>query len=795
MKQRRSLSLGLLAALALLAVPLTAWAQEGHVGEAGANVYAPLVPLVIFFPLIGLLINVVAGRRLGEPWAGIVASFFSGLAFLIAVLQADGLARSGYAAVTVPLFDWIVIKDMVGNGSVSLPWAFQVDTLSVTMMLVVTGVGTLIHIFAIGYMHGDVRVNGDPARFPRFFVYLNLFLVMMLILVTGDSYLTMFVGWEGVGLCSYLLIGFWFEKGAHRIGNARAARKAFVVNRVGDWALMMAMFMIFWMFGSFTYNDVFARLETVRLSVQGQIMITVITLLLLAGAAGKSAQIPLYVWLPDAMAGPTPVSALIHAATMVTAGIYMITRSHPLYALTPESMQVVAWVGAATALFAATIAVAQTDIKRVLAYSTISQLGFMVTAVGLGGYVAGMFHLVTHAFFKALLFLSSGSVIHAMEEGHHALVHAAHATHIGGGGDEHSHGDAQHGEAQAEHRVEAAAHDDAHAFDPQDMRNMGGLWDKLPVTKWVYLIGALALAGIAPFAGFWSKDEILLDAFTHNPTIYWVLTIAAFFTAFYMGRQILMVFFGKPRSEAAAHAVESPPVMTIPLVVLAFLSLWGGVLNLPTIGAFDPIPSVATPWGAHGMTNWLNHTLAPGEAEAHGAEGAEELSAEAAGPKEGELNLQVAGTSTGLAVLAILLSYAVYRSRPKAADERDPLQGLIGPVFVWLRNKWYVDEIYDFLILRPFNWLSVFLADVLDWKVWHDWFHDKVLLGLFNTFARLLAEGVDLGGIDAVANGLGEFARTVAASFRNLQRGYVRAYALMMFIGAVVVLGYFLLVR
>jgi len=766
MQLRRSLPLGIVAALALFAVaaPLTAWAQEGHGGEAaaGVNAYAPLVPLLIVFPLAGFLINVFAGRRIGEPWAGILASLFSGLAFLIAVLQVVGLANSGYEAVTIPVLDWIVVKDAVGNGGVNVAWAFLVDTLSVTMMLVVTGVGTLIHIFAIGYMHGDVQVNGDPQRFPRFFVFLNLFLVAMLILVTGDSYLTMFVGWEGVGLCSYLLIGFWFEKGKDRIGNARAARKAFVANRVGDWALMMAMFMIFWMFSSFTYNDVFGRLESIRLSVQGQNAITIITLLLLVGAAGKSAQIPLYVWLPDAMAGPTPVSALIHAATMVTAGIYMITRSHVLYALAPESMQVVAWVGAATALFAATIAVAQTDIKRVLAYSTISQLGFMVAAVGLGGYVAGMFHLVTHAFFKALLFLSSGSVIHALEEGHHAIVHAAHATHIGGGGDEHAHGES-HADASTEHHAEAL-HDDAHAFDPQDMRNMGGLWTKLPVTRWVYLIGALALAGIPPLSGFFSKDEILLDAFEHNLGLYVVLTIAAVFTAFYMTRQVLMVFFGQPRTAAAAHAVESPAVMTVPLIILALLSFVGGALNLP-----GGLP------GAHAMTEWLGHTL--GEHEA------------------GEFNLFVAGLSTVLALAAIGLGYALYNGKPRAVDERDPLHNLLGPVFGWLRDKWYIDELYELIILRPFGWLARFLADVVDWNFWHDWFHDKVLLGTFNTFARLLAVGVDLGGIDAIANGLGEFARTVAASFRNLQRGYVRTYALMMFIGVVAVLSYFLLVR
>jgi NADH-quinone oxidoreductase subunit L len=792
MDRRKTLSLlglGLLLA-ALFTFPGAAFASEG--GGGGSNAFAPLAPLVIGFPLVGFLINVAFGRKLGEPWAGILASLFAGLAFLIAVLQVIGLASSGYAAVTVPIADWIT------TGSVHIPWAIQVDTLSVTMMVMVTGVGTLIHVFAIGYMHGDVRVNGDPARFPRFFVYMNLFLVAMLILVAGDSYVTMFVGWEGVGLCSYLLIGFWFDKGANRIANARAARKAFVVNRIGDWAMLMAMFMIFWMFGSFTYDEVFGRLASVRLSEQGQLMVTVITLLLLVGATGKSAQIPLYVWLPDAMAGPTPVSALIHAATMVTAGIYMITRSHALFAVSPVSMNTVAWVGAATALFAGTIGIAQFDIKRVLAYSTISQLGFMVAAVGLGGYVAGMFHLVTHAFFKALLFLSSGSVIHALEEGHHAMEHTAHsaersASGAHGGGDTHGHGHAENTEHPAQ--GPAAAHADAHAFDPQDMRNMGGLWSKLPITKWVYLIGALALAGIFPFAGFWSKDEILLDAFKHNPAIYGVLTVAAFFTAFYMTRQMYLVFFGKARTDAARHAVESPAVMTIPLIVLAALSVLGGGLNLPSIAGW-------TPPGAHILTEWLGHTLGGEEGGAHGeAASAEAHSAEAAHSDgaeipSGVLNFQVAGLSTLLALAAFGLGYMLYRgNKPATAEERDPLDKALGPVFTGAHHKWWVDELYEWLILNPFGRLSKWLADVVDWNFWHDWFHDRVLAGIFNTTARLLAVGFDLGGIDALANGLGDLAKGIAGGFRRFQSGYVRAYALMVFLGVVVVLGYFLVVR
>ncbi|MGH2523320.1 MAG: proton-conducting transporter membrane subunit, partial [Anaerolineales bacterium] len=350
--------------------------------------------------------------------------------------------------------------------------------------------------------------------------------------------------------------------------------------------------------------------------------------------------------------------------------------------------------------------------------------------------------------------------------------------------------------------TEEAGHEAAHSahgepvFDPQDMRNMGGLWNRLPVTKWVYLIGGLALAGIVPLSGFWSKDEILLDAFNHNPVVFWLLIAAATFTAFYTGRQILMVFFGGPRTEAARHAVESPPVMTIPLIVLAFLAFFGGALNLPTIAGF-------TPPGAHALTEWLGHTLG-GEA-AHGEEAAAaeagetpeagEAEAIAGESAEGALNFGVAGLSTVVALAGLGLGYALYRNRPATAEERDPIQGIIGPVFTWLRNKWYVDELYDLIILRPYNRLAQFSADVIDWRFWHDWFHDRLLAGLFNTFSRILADGVDLGGIDAVANGLADLSKGIAASFRRIQTGYVRSYALAVFLGVVVVLGYFLLAR
>ncbi|MBI3762111.1 MAG: NADH-quinone oxidoreductase subunit L [Chloroflexi bacterium] len=697
-----------------------------------------LIPLIVLFPVVGLLINAFFGRQFRDPGAGIVASIAAGSSFVIAVLEFVALLGQPRGA-TVKLADWIVI------GNLSVPWAFKIDTLSVTMMLVVTGVGTLIHIYAIGYMKGD-------ERFPRFFVYLNLFLASMLVLVTGDNYLMLFVGWELVGLCSYLLIGFWFDRESGGLGvgtgNAVAAKKAFVVNRVGDFGFLLGMFLIFWTFGTFQFDSVFGMAEHLREAMPEMLpIITAITLLLLVGATGKSAQIPLYVWLPDAMAGPTPVSALIHAATMVTAGVYMITRSAPLYNLAPASQVVVALIGASTALLAGTIAVGQFDIKRVLAYSTISQLGFMIAAVGLGAYVAGMFHLVTHAFFKALLFLASGSVIHGLEHGH---PHASHQSSVG------SH--------QAGHQPSAIGHQ---PFDPQDMRNMGGLRGKMKVTFWVYTIGALTLAGILPLAGFWSKDEILADAWRaglgggqwHGLVVYLLLAIAAFFTAFYMGRQIFMVFFGEGRTDAAKHASESAVVMLVPLVILAGLSVLGGALNLP---------------GLNSMTNWLKHTSELYES--------------------GDFNIVVAVISTVVALAGIALSAAVYYRKPMAAGEPDPLQKM-GALFVALNCKWWVDELYGLLFIRPYIWLSRFLADVIDWRFWHDWFHDRVLAAGFNGGAMLTAEGIDLGFIDRLANGLAELAKGIAARFRRIETGYVRNYALGVFIGAVAVLAAFLLSR
>ena len=702
-----------------------------------------LVPFVVFFPVIGLLINLILGGRMGEKLIGAVACLASGLSFVIAVLL--GVALIGRPeGLVVPYLEWIKI------GSLQLDWAFRVDTLSVTMMLVVGGVGTLIHIYAVGYMHADVRHNDDPKRFRRFFVYFNLFIAAMMVLVSANNYIMLFVGWEGVGLCSYLLIGFWYEKGKDGIGNALAGKKAFITNRVGDFGFLIAAFLMFKYFQPLAANGIFSFDFDSVASIAPQVapaVILAITLFMLLGVTGKSAQIPLYVWLPDAMAGPTPVSALIHAATMVTAGVYLITRSHAIYSLVPDAQNWVAMVGALTALFAATIAVAQFDIKKVLAYSTISQLGFMVAAVGMGAYVAGMFHLVMHAFFKALLFLSAGSVIQGIERGEHTVEH----------------------DPNLRKRMKHEGH-----FDPQDMRNMGGLRHTMKTTFWVFLIGGLALAGIVPLAGFWSKDEILTEASALNPMIVWILIIAAFLTAFYMGRQIFMVFFGESRSEPATHAKESPPVMTIPLIILAFLSFFGGFLNFPTL---------------HGFTTWLEHAV---QVSTEGG-----ASGEAA---VGGFNFTIAILSTVVAVSAIALAWYLYMRRAKDMEKLpinkradDPLRTMLGPVFTLLENKYWVDEFYGYVVVKPYQWLSKFLAEKVDEAFWHDFFHDTVLAASFNRFTRFLSGPIDLGIIDGVSNFLGDGFKELSAQMRKLQTGFVRNYALSIFIGVVFIIGYLII--
>jgi NADH-quinone oxidoreductase subunit L len=704
-----------------------------------------LVPLVVIFPLAGMLINIVFGGRMGEKAVGAVACLGSGLAFVVGVLL--GVSLLGHPeGVTIHYLNWY----WIATDKLNIDWAFRVDTLSVTMMLTVGLVGTLIHIYAVGYMHNDVRLNNDPGRYRRFFVYFNLFITEMMVLVSASNYLMLFIGWEGVGLCSYLLISFWYEKGKDGIGNALAGRKAFIVNRIGDFGFIIAALLMYKYFQPLAPNGVFTYdfQSVAQLASQvPQSVILAITLFLLLGVTGKSAQIPLFVWLPDAMAGPTPVSALIHAATMVTAGVYLVARSYGIYSLAPVAQETVAIVGAVSALFAATIAAAQFDIKKVLAYSTISQLGYMVAAVGMGAFVAGMFHLVMHAFFKALLFLAAGSVIQGIERGEHHVEE----------------------DPALRKRMKHEAH-----YDPQDMRNMGGLRHKMKTTYWVYLVGALALSGIIPLAGFWSKDEVITEAMSLNPVAYWLLLIAAFLTAFYMGRQIIMVFFREARSEPAAHATESPAIVTTPLVILAILSIIGGFINFPTIDA---------------LTTWLDHTfnaVIPG------------VSVAVAAPVG--FSFVIAAVSTILAVGALALAWYIYERRVQAMQHLplnqradDPMRLSLGPVFTLLENKYWIDELYGYLIIKPYQWFSDFLGDTIERKIWHDFLHDTILVGGFNFQAQILAGTIDLGFLDGITNFLGDGFRELSAQMRKIESGFVRNYALAIFIGVILIIGYIIL--
>ena len=626
----------------------------------------------ILFPLLGILINATQGKKMSERGVGIVGTLMAGLSFFMALLIFFVVENRPDHLIMVEIGPWI------NTGALHVPWGFQIDGLSSLWMLIITGVGTLIHLFSIGYMHGD-------ERFTRFFIYLNLFLASMLILVMGNNFLLMFVGWELVGLCSYLLIGFWYKN----IKNTEAARKAFVANRIGDVAFVIGLMLIFVTTGSLTFESVFKFAEENPAVMAG--VVGAITLCLFLGATGKSAQIPLYVWLPDAMAGPTPVSALIHAATMVTAGLYMMARSHVLFEMAPATQNFVALIGAITALWAGLIALTQNDIKKVLAYSTVSQLGFMVAAAGMGAYVASVFHVFTHAFFKALLFLAAGSVIHGME-------HRAHATH-------------------------------AHGADPQDMRNMGGLKSKMPITFWTFVIGGLALAGIPPLAGFWSKDEIMVAAGQHNILVFILLTISAALTAFYTGRQLAMVFYGKPRTEDAEHAVESSSTMTVPLMALAFFAVIAGFFNFPVEGG----------GGLHHLLESVIHEEALG------------------------FNVILALFFTALAAGMLWLSFTIYKAAYDRPDTPDPLTRL-GSFYQLSLDKFRIDELYRTVFIKPFY-----------------------------AFSSLFAQVLDLGGIDGVVNGIGSLVRRAGNSLRTIQTGFVRSYGLMMFVGVVVILAYFVL--
>jgi NADH-quinone oxidoreductase subunit L len=630
-----------------------------------------LLRWVPFIPLLACLVNVFFGRRLGKWAAGLLACAAVGASFAISLYV--------FSALTPPAVFRDAVYTWFQSGAFKVAVGFQADALTSVMLLVVTGIGFLIHIYSLGYMsHDDDMV--------RFFIYLNLFIFFMLLLVMGDNLLLLFVGWEGVGLCSYLLIGFWYQDHTNTI----AGNKAFIVNRIGDFGFILGILLFVTELGRHgVWTLDFVELQK-NIGVLSPGTITLITLLLFAGATGKSAQIPLFVWLPDAMAGPTPVSALIHAATMVTAGVYMTARLHFLFTLAPDTLLLIAWIGAATAFFAATIALTQNDIKRVLAYSTVSQLGYMFLAVGVGAFSAAIFHLFTHAFFKACLFLGSGSVIHALS-----------------------------GE--------------------QDMRKMGGLRRYLPVTYWTYLIATMAIAGIPFTAGFFSKDLILWQAYISprgSEALWFVGWATAGMTACYMFRQLFMVFHGESRIDehARAHVHESPWVMTLPLIVLAIGSIFTGWLGAPEYL-----------WGSR-WEGWL----APIFGAVH------EVHANA-----GELEIYLTLLTIALVLIAILLAYYFY-GRPSRVPER--LAQLAGGVPYRISlNKYYVDEIYDFVIVRPFTAISAWLARIFDPWV-----------------------------IDGAVNGIGQTARGLSSLWRGMQTGNVQDYLVGFLVGTLALLAYYL---
>ncbi|MEO6057150.1 MAG: NADH-quinone oxidoreductase subunit L [Gemmatimonadales bacterium] len=650
--------------------------------------FSRLVWLAVALPLAGFLVN--GALSLWRPRAkGLVSLVGPGVllgAFAVSLGVFLELWRQPpHEPLIVRLWSWLPVDRL------QVDLAFQVDQLSAVMLLIVTGVGSLIHLFSVGYM------REDPG-YARYFAYLNLFVVFMLVLVLGSSFPVMFIGWEGVGLCSYLLIGFWFSEKA----NADAGKKAFIMNRIGDFGFMVAMFLIWRTFGSLDFAQVSGSAG--NMLEPGGAIVTAITLFLFLGCTGKSAQIPLYTWLPDAMAGPTPVSALIHAATMVTAGVYLVARTNVLFALAPLSSTVVAGIGALTALFAATIGLRQYDIKKVLAYSTVSQLGYMFLGVGTGAYVSGVFHLATHAFFKALLFLGAGSVIHAMH-------HAYHATH---------------------------SHEDA-----QDMRNMGGLRRQMPVTFALMMIATLAIAGIPPFSGFFSKDEILAAAFARGGTLpvfyvfYGMGVLAALLTAFYMARLMAMTFLGENRTgeRERDHLHEAPWIMTGPLVVLGVLSAIGGVINLPHLVG-----------GHAALERWLEPVMEPG------------LRFTGLVMPSGSTEFFLVGAAVAIGALGLYLGFRATLGRPTLPANRAPADTGLGLV---IYRKYYVDELYDAVIVRPVAWLS----RVVLWR------------------------GIDQRLVDGVAvNGTAWVSRVAGSGLRLLQTGQVGIYVVLFLVGALWIL-------
>lgn len=628
--------------------------------------YIWLIPVL---PLAGFIINGLGRNTLSKSVIGFIGSFL--------VLASFGLSAGAFlqvrssGAFNVHLFDWFSIGDF------KIAFAFLIDPLSSLMLLIITGVGFLIHLYSVGYMK-------DDAGYGKFFSYLNLFVFFMLLLVMGSNYLIMFIGWEGVGLCSYLLIGFWYTNPDY----ADAAKKAFIMNRIGDLGFIIGVFLLINFFKSAAFADIFPK---AALPEYANTPFTLITILLFVGAIGKSAQLPLFTWLPDAMAGPTPVSALIHAATMVTAGVYMIARSNILFTLAPDTLHVVAIVGLCTAVVAALIALTQTDIKKVLAYSTVSQLGYMFLGLGVGAYTGAFFHVLTHAFFKALLFLGAGSVIHAVS-----------------------------GE--------------------QDMRKMGGLKGKLPITFWTMLVGTLAISGIPPFAGFFSKDEILANVFVQSPFMYIIGVITAMFTSFYMFRMLYLTFYGSFRGtpEQEHHLHESPPTITLPLIVLAILSTLGGFIGVPK---------------SLGGTHWLERFLEPVFRDS-----ARRLHA---APSVQQADWVLMAISVAGALIALGYAYSRYIKKahvPVGDDEPRPALTSLS------YHKFYIDEFYDTIIRKPLDTLSVFFYKVID---------------------RM--------GIDGIVNGFGKTSMEASRGLRLLQTGNVGFYIFMMVAGIISILMYILI--
>lgn len=630
-----------------------------------------LIYLTVLLPLLGFLINGIFGSRIkNEKVIGILGSGVIGISFLITVFAFfETLALPVEQRQNIiTLFTWMNV------GSLDVSFAYQVDQLSLVMALVVTGVGFIIHVYSIGYMHGD-------KSFWRFFAYMNLFIFAMMNLVLADNFVLLFLGWEGVGLCSYLLIGFWYDRKFEKSTTADAAKKAFIVNRIGDFGFLLGMFLIYLTFESLNFNEVFSRATTFAVP---EYIFGFIALFLFIGATGKSAQIPLFVWLPDAMAGPTPVSALIHAATMVTAGIYMVARCAIIFASAPAILTVIAIVGALTAFFAATIGIVQNDIKKVLAYSTVSQLGYMFLAMGVGAFTAGIFHVMTHAFFKALLFLGAGSVIHAMHE-------------------------------------------------EQDIQKYGGLKKYMPQTYLVFLIAAIAISGIPPLAGFFSKDEILWYSYANGGLIYWMLGAGtAMITAFYMFRLYILTFEGKERFGHDKHPHESPKVMTVPLMVLAFLSVVGGFIGIPEIFS-----------GEHGnrFHNWLAPVFRSAERK---------LDHFGVHSHTEELMLMI--FSVIGAAAAIWFARYVYLKKPSIASET---ASRFRGVYNILWNKYFVDEAYDAAIVDPI----VKGSRSLLWK-----FTDNII-------------------IDGLINGTARTIDVIATNIRKIQTGVAQIYAVVIVFG------------